>query len=133
MSSVSLFQEWTKLEKLGGSPWPVSRDSHGACCLNNGEEQPQLLVTGGVDDCGSSLSDAWVLDVNSRRWREVSGVKWFNYLSVYCMQILISIPLFRPCIVCVMLIPLNTRMSPMMSHIFLPLSSSLFMKLHKLG
>ena len=64
-----LSQEWTKLEKPGGAPWPAKRDSHAACCLNHRE----LLVTGGVGDSGSPLSDAWILDVNSRRWDEVSG------------------------------------------------------------
>ena len=68
-----LFQEWTKLEKTEGAPWPVGRDSHAACCLNFGEDDPQLLITGGVDDNGNSLQDAWILDVNSGRWREVSG------------------------------------------------------------
>ena len=68
-----LFQEWTKLEKPEGAPWPAGRDSHAACCLNYGEEHPQLLVTGGVDNNGNSLSDAWILDVNTGRWREVSG------------------------------------------------------------
>ena len=48
----------------------MKRDSHAACCLNYGEEQPQLLVTGGVDENGDTLSDAWILDVNSGRWSE---------------------------------------------------------------
>ena len=67
-------QEWTKLEKPEGAPWPAVRDSHAACCLNFGEEDPQLLVSGGVGDkYGNTLSDAWILDVSSGRWREVSG------------------------------------------------------------
>ena len=85
-------QHWTKLEKTEGAPWPVGRDSHAACCLNFGEEDPQLLVTGGVDESvkvtggvdnnGNTLSDAWILDVKSRRWREVSDHQSFNYFSV---------------------------------------------------
>ena len=74
-----LSQEWTKLENSGVSPWPVGRDAHAACCLNYGEEHPQLLVTGGVDKDGISLQDAWILDVTSGEWREVSGI---NYLSL---------------------------------------------------
>ena len=66
-------QEWTKLEKPEGAPWPVERSAHAACCLNYGEEHPQLLVTGGVDKNYTTLQDVWILDVNSRRWREVSG------------------------------------------------------------
>ena len=66
-------QEWTKLERPKGAPWPVERASHTACCLNYGEELPQLLVTGGVDKNGKTLQDAWILDINLGRWREVSG------------------------------------------------------------
>ena len=82
-------QEWTKLEKPRGAPWPVERSGHAACCLNYGEEHPQLLVTGGVDNNGTTLQDAWILDVNSGRWREVSGdvhnyelCDWFNWQSL---------------------------------------------------
>ena len=68
-----LSQEWTKLEWPEGAPKPVGRDSHAATCLNYGEEHPQLLITGGVDNNDTTLQDAWILDVNSGRWREVSG------------------------------------------------------------
>ena len=68
-----LSQEWTKLERLRGAPWPVERAGHAACCLNYGEEHPQLLVTGGVDNNGTTLQDAWILDVKSGRWSEVNG------------------------------------------------------------
>ena len=68
-----LSQEWTKLEKPERALCPVGRSSHAACCLNYGEEHPQLLVTGGVDKSGNTLQDAWILDVNSGRWRKVSG------------------------------------------------------------
>ena len=68
-----LSQEWTKLERSIGAPWPVERAGHAACCLNYGEEHPQLLITGGGDTNDTTLQDAWILDVNSGRWREVSG------------------------------------------------------------
>ena len=70
---VYLSQGWTKLERPVGTPWPVERAGHAACCLNFGEEHPQLLVTGGWDINDTILQDAWILDVNSGRWREVSG------------------------------------------------------------
>ena len=69
-----LSQEWTKLERPEGTPCPVERAGHAACCLNYGEEYPQLLVTGGVDKNDTTLQDAWILDVKSGRWREVSDV-----------------------------------------------------------
>ena len=42
-------QEWTKLEREEGAPWPVERDDHAACCLNYGDDEPVLLMTGGTD------------------------------------------------------------------------------------
>ena len=66
-------QEWTSIERPSGAPCPVGRSSHATCCLNYGEEHPQLLVTGGENNNDYILQDAWILDVNSGRWREVSG------------------------------------------------------------
>ena len=67
-------QEWTKLEKPHGAPWPEGRTSHAACCLNYEDDEPILLMTGGIDDNGNTLKDAWLLKVNSGRWREVREV-----------------------------------------------------------
>ena len=61
------------MERPEGAPWPVERSGHAACCLNYGEEHPQLLVTGGLDKNGKTLQDAWILDIKSGRWREVSS------------------------------------------------------------
>ena len=69
--SSSLSQEWIKLGQPEGAPWPVERSGHAACCLNYGDEEPVLLMTGGVDDNDNTLKDAWLLEVNSRRWRAV--------------------------------------------------------------
>ena len=68
-------QEWTKLERPEGAPWPVERNAHAACCLNYGDNDPLLLVTGGLDKRNKTLSDAWLLDINTRRWREVREVE----------------------------------------------------------
>ena len=51
----------------------MGRTGHAACCLNYGEEHPQLLVSGGVDDNVNTLKDLWVLDVEAGTWREVRG------------------------------------------------------------
>ena len=64
-------QEWTKLEKTEGAPWPGERHSHAACCLNYGEKHPQLLISGGLDINDKSLADAWILDINSKSWNKV--------------------------------------------------------------
>ena len=62
----------TKLERQEREPWPVGRSSHAACCLGFGSQHPHLLVTGGLDNDGKALRDAWLFDVTNRRWKEVS-------------------------------------------------------------
>ena len=52
----------------------MGRAKHAACCLNYGNDQPLLLMTGGVEKNGNTLKDAWLFDVNSGRWREVREV-----------------------------------------------------------
>ena len=69
---ATLMQHWRKLEHPVGEPRPVERTRHGAVCLGYGEPHPQVLVTGGLDAGRKVLSDAWILDVQSGRWREVS-------------------------------------------------------------
>ena len=65
-------QHWRKLEHPVGEPHHVERYRHGAVCLGYGEPGPQVLVTGGFGAGDKVLSDAWILDVQSGRWREVS-------------------------------------------------------------
>ena len=57
-----------------GAPWPVEREDHAACCLNYGDDEPVLLMTGGTDKNYYTLGDAWLLNVNLGRWREVREV-----------------------------------------------------------
>ena len=52
----------------------MGRSFHAACCLNYGDDEPVLLMTGGTDKNHNTLGDAWLLDVNSGRWREVREV-----------------------------------------------------------
>ena len=59
------------MEPLPGVPQPVERDYHGACCLNYGEDNPKLLISGGADEGYNVLGDMWILDVNSGKWTEV--------------------------------------------------------------
>ena len=74
LDCYSSSQHWTKLDKSGGGPWPVGRSAHAACFLNYGEEHPQLLVSGGLDKDGNTLSDLWVLEVEAGTWKEVRVV-----------------------------------------------------------
>ena len=64
-------QHWSKLAHHAGESYPVGRSVHATVCLGYGGDQPQLLVTGGVDGGNNILSDVWLLDVETRRWREV--------------------------------------------------------------
>ena len=67
--SVIFMQHWSKLE-IQGESCPVGRCDHAAVCLGHGGDHPQLLVTGGRDG-NTRLSDVWLLDLASGRWREV--------------------------------------------------------------
>ncbi|XP_064393442.1 uncharacterized protein LOC135340942 isoform X2 [Halichondria panicea] len=53
-----------------GEPWPVGRSSHASCCLNYGQDHPQLLVYGGLGN--KTLGDMWILDVDTGKWTEVT-------------------------------------------------------------
>ena len=67
-------QNWSKL-KSGGGSWPEGRVYHAACCLNYGQQFPQLLVTGGLDRQSRPLGDVWTLDVERGKWREVRNLE----------------------------------------------------------
>ena len=66
-----ILQNWTKLNKSGGGPWPEEKSHHAAVCLNYGQQYPQLLVTGGRDRQGKPLADVWILDIERGSWRKV--------------------------------------------------------------
>ena len=66
-----VLQHWTKVDKAVGEPWPEERSSHAACCLDHGGEHPQLLIAGGLGSDDRVLSDAWLLDVSTMKWKKV--------------------------------------------------------------
>ena len=104
-SSMFFTQNWRKLNKSGDGPWPEERYSHAACCLNYGQEFPQLLVSGGLDRQGKPLADLWILDIERGNWRKVRQLfhrfflcVWFVYehyvfplLSVFVSTIHVSL------------------------------------------
>ena len=49
----------------------MRRSYHAAVCLGYGGDHPKLLVIGGRGP-GKTLNDVWMLDLQSRRWKEVS-------------------------------------------------------------
>ena len=51
----------------------MGRSGHAAVCLDY-ENHPQLLVTGGWRGGNKVLGDAWILNVQSGRWREVRAL-----------------------------------------------------------
>ena len=54
-----------------GGPCPVRRCYHAAVCLGYGGDHPQLLIIGGRGAGCKVLKDAWILDMQSGKWREV--------------------------------------------------------------
>ena len=64
-------QHWRNLEHHVGEPCPVERSAHAAVCLGYGGDRPQLLITGGKGVSNKILKDAWILDMQSGKWREV--------------------------------------------------------------
>ena len=60
----------------------MERTDHAACCLNYGEDAPQLLITGGIGRNHCTLKDAWILDMKFGKWREVS--RDVSYDGFYC-------------------------------------------------
>ncbi len=62
------------MESVEGEPWPVEREDHAACCLNYGQDHPQLLVHGGQDSDDKTLGDMLILDIETGKWTEVSLV-----------------------------------------------------------
>ena len=49
----------------------MRRCYHAAVCLGYGGDHPKLLVIGGRDSNWRALNDVWMLDLQSRRWKEV--------------------------------------------------------------
>lgn len=50
----------------------MGRADHSACCLNYGEEHPQLLIFGGLDSTSETLRDMWILDIDAGKWTEMT-------------------------------------------------------------
>ena len=60
----------TALSNENGEPCPMKRWDHTAVCLGYGGDNPKLLVIGGRSP-EKALNDVWMLDLQSRRWKEV--------------------------------------------------------------
>ena len=80
---LCISQNWRKLNKSGDGPWPEERGYHAACCLNYGQQFPQLLVSGGLDRQGKPLADLWILDIERGNWRKVRQTSHHFLLCVW--------------------------------------------------
>ena len=69
-SHIVCMQHWSKVDHQEWEPQPVGRRYHAAVCLGYGDG-PHVLITGGEDSSYNILSDMWLLDVESGKWREV--------------------------------------------------------------
>ena len=63
------------MEGHKGEYWPLQRSNHAACCLNFGDPQPRVFVTGGVVPEGV-VNDAWLFNVATRKWQNV--IDWYT-------------------------------------------------------
>ena len=64
-------QHWTKVRSRKRPP---ARSSHAACCIAGpltGQEDPVLIVVGGLGNGMMALSYVWLLDVDKGVWSEV--------------------------------------------------------------
>ena len=50
----------------------MARYYHVAVCLGYGRDNPKLLVIGGLNFKNMRLSDVWMLDLDSGKWKEVT-------------------------------------------------------------
>ena len=79
-NGVIFMQNWSKLDQHVGEPCPMRRYAHAAVCLNYGGDCPQIFIAGGHDnDTYDDQSCGWILDMHSRRWREVSSLLMGKY------------------------------------------------------
>ena len=82
------------MKPVQGEPWPVERRSHAACCLNYGQDHPQLLVHGGEDTRNQVLADMWILDVDTGKWTEVRMV----YTNCFSLRLEASSTCLTKCV-----------------------------------
>ena len=75
-------QHWRKLVIQEGGPCPERRSSHTAVCLDYATAHPQLLVIGGCGSVMDILNDAWMLDLQSERWRKVRRILHEKFLNL---------------------------------------------------
>ena len=80
-------QDWRKLSR-SDEVWPKERYYHAACCLNYGQECPQLLVSGGFGRENVLLADFWILDIDRELWREVSTCILYSYYPAFVFALL---------------------------------------------
>ena len=78
-------QNWRKLNKSGDGLWPEERIHHAACCLNYGQQFPQLLVSGGLDKQNKPLADLWILDIERENWKKVRDISPLSSLCMVCL------------------------------------------------
>ena len=65
----------------------MGRSRHTAVCLDYATAHPQLLVIAGCGSFIDVLNDAWMLDLQSERWRKVRRIL---HEKSWCMKYEIS-------------------------------------------
>ena len=60
----------------------MGRSFHTAVCLDYATAHPQLLVIAGCRSVIVFLNDAWMLDLQSERWRKVRRILHEKFLNL---------------------------------------------------
>ena len=50
--------------------WPTERCGHAAACVSG----PLLVIVGGMSDGGNAISDCWIHDLTTMKWKKVIRV-----------------------------------------------------------
>ena len=79
---IYLLQEATELPREEGEAWPMGRRYHAACCIGYNTESRHLLICGGVGNDKKALSDIWLLNVETKKWRQVA-----SYITVLIQKL----------------------------------------------
>ena len=70
LTNQSYLQHWTKVNKpwINRSvKWPTGRFGHAATCVSG----PLLVIVGGRSSGQSAISDCWIHDLTTMKWKKV--------------------------------------------------------------
>ena len=90
-----LLQDFQRLLKPSGSivEWPKERVSHSSTIVTSVSSElrkkPHLIVMGGLDENGDVISDCWVMDIESKHWKQVQRKQCIYFNSIHSIFYLV--------------------------------------------